>query len=593
MTAPLLALSLSNTLLKVGALAAFAGLVGIAILSLLVFSQARELKRLREWAGRAPERAAELEQRVSAEAAARLQRVVAPQRVGGTPVPRATPMVTRVTPAAGPPTAVAADGTPVPVATGAPPAGQVPPPGGQPVPALPPGQLAPASAGQPAVDQPTPVSASGSAETPATSPPPLAAPTQPAAAPQPGQPAFVPTAAQSSPPTAGQPGVPVAQQSAVAHSGEGEPEKDAAPAAEDLGRVPAPATVGGAAARQAATGLPPAEPAADDTQPPTGQAAVLAPAAAAVAPSAERVAKGATGLSEDTDSPPVAGVPTPATVAARTVPAAGRAPAPPAGGRSATLPPRPARPAPPVDAAAVAAPRGIPGKPVGGGGGTSRPGGPRAGRAPGPPFLQEERSSGRTTALIVGGVVVGVAVLAGVLLSLGGGSHKNATVGSTTSHSAPAGGHGRSGSHRAHAVAGPAETHVVVLNSTETTGLAHRLSANLRQSGYTQSAALDGHPTLRASSVVEYAGGHRTEALHVGQTLGISQVQPLEGAIVPLVGSATVVVIAGSDQAAVSSGGAAESGSGASGTGEPSASTEAPAGGETAAGGEAAGGAAQ
>ena len=93
MTAPLLALSLSNTLLKVGALAAFAGLVGIAILSLLVFSQARELKRLREWAGRAPERAAELEQRVSAEAAARAQRALQP-RVGS-PVPRATPVVSR------------------------------------------------------------------------------------------------------------------------------------------------------------------------------------------------------------------------------------------------------------------------------------------------------------------------------------------------------------------------------------------------------------------------------------------------------------------------------------------------------------------
>src|ERR1700739_484656 len=95
MTAPLLALSLSNTLLKVGALAAFAALVGIAVFSLLVFSQARELKRVRAWAGRAPERAAELEQRVSAEAAARLQRPVQPRPGGvvGTPIPRATPVV--------------------------------------------------------------------------------------------------------------------------------------------------------------------------------------------------------------------------------------------------------------------------------------------------------------------------------------------------------------------------------------------------------------------------------------------------------------------------------------------------------------------
>ena len=66
MTVTPLALSLSSDFTKAGAIAAFAALLGIAILSLLVFSQARELKRLREWAGRAPERAAEVEQRVSA-----------------------------------------------------------------------------------------------------------------------------------------------------------------------------------------------------------------------------------------------------------------------------------------------------------------------------------------------------------------------------------------------------------------------------------------------------------------------------------------------------------------------------------------------
>ena len=70
-----LALSLSSSFEKIGAVAALAALAGIAVLSLLVFAQARELKRLREWAGRAPERAAEQEQRISAEAAARVQRV--------------------------------------------------------------------------------------------------------------------------------------------------------------------------------------------------------------------------------------------------------------------------------------------------------------------------------------------------------------------------------------------------------------------------------------------------------------------------------------------------------------------------------------
>src|SRR5205085_9744751 len=73
MTASLLALSLSNTFTEAGAVAAFVALIGIAILSLLSFAQARELRRLRDWAGRAPERAAELEQRVSASASARVQ----------------------------------------------------------------------------------------------------------------------------------------------------------------------------------------------------------------------------------------------------------------------------------------------------------------------------------------------------------------------------------------------------------------------------------------------------------------------------------------------------------------------------------------
>ena len=147
MIALLPALSLSNKLLEVGALAAFAALVGIAILSLLVFSQARELKRLREWAGRAPERAAELEQRVAAEAAMRAQRPA--QAV----VPRATPMIARQVAGQPPATALTAAGQPAPAD---------------------PGQPAPTAPGQPVA-------------VPAATVAPLPAPVQ-------GQPAFVPTA---------------------------------------------------------------------------------------------------------------------------------------------------------------------------------------------------------------------------------------------------------------------------------------------------------------------------------------------------------------------------------------------------------------
>jgi LytR cell envelope-related transcriptional attenuator len=41
---------------EIGAAAGFAAVVGLAVLSALYVSQARDVKRLREWAGRAPER---------------------------------------------------------------------------------------------------------------------------------------------------------------------------------------------------------------------------------------------------------------------------------------------------------------------------------------------------------------------------------------------------------------------------------------------------------------------------------------------------------------------------------------------------------
>lgn len=54
---------LKDILLNFGAIAGFAGIIGIAVLSMLYFSQARDVRRLREWAGREPERAGEVELR--------------------------------------------------------------------------------------------------------------------------------------------------------------------------------------------------------------------------------------------------------------------------------------------------------------------------------------------------------------------------------------------------------------------------------------------------------------------------------------------------------------------------------------------------
>src|SRR3954452_3433533 len=64
----LFALSLQGQVEKYGSYVGIAAFFGLAVLSLLYFAQAREVKRLREWAGRAPERARELEERALAAA---------------------------------------------------------------------------------------------------------------------------------------------------------------------------------------------------------------------------------------------------------------------------------------------------------------------------------------------------------------------------------------------------------------------------------------------------------------------------------------------------------------------------------------------
>jgi LytR cell envelope-related transcriptional attenuator len=91
----LFALSFQGQVEKYGVYVGIAAFFGLAVLSLLYFSQARELKRLREWAGRAPERAQELEQRVVAEAAANVARrgpgaaaaIAPPRRLAEMPAP--------------------------------------------------------------------------------------------------------------------------------------------------------------------------------------------------------------------------------------------------------------------------------------------------------------------------------------------------------------------------------------------------------------------------------------------------------------------------------------------------------------------------
>jgi hypothetical protein len=69
------------TIQEIGAAAGVVAVVGLAVLSALYFSQARDVKRLREWAGRAPERS---RPPVSAQP---VRRTPSPQRQTARPAP--------------------------------------------------------------------------------------------------------------------------------------------------------------------------------------------------------------------------------------------------------------------------------------------------------------------------------------------------------------------------------------------------------------------------------------------------------------------------------------------------------------------------
>ena len=160
---------------QIGAYAGLAAVLGLAVLSALYFSQARDVKRLREWAGRAPERVAEgatadqLAQGVVAQPQPKVvQEAGAAPTVPGpkpaVPVPKPAPpggkpAVPAVKPAAA--TAGAAPAT----ATGAAPAGAAPTgPGAKPAVPTPPSPAAtPAAAratnAKPGAPAPSPASA--------------------------------------------------------------------------------------------------------------------------------------------------------------------------------------------------------------------------------------------------------------------------------------------------------------------------------------------------------------------------------------------------------------------------------------------------
>jgi hypothetical protein len=185
---------------------------------------------------------------------------------------------------------------------------------------------------------------------------------------------------------------------------------------------------------------------------------------------------------------------------------------------------------------------------------------PRAGRPPAP-----------ATILVLGGVIAVVVAVVLVLSSGGGGKSTvqgltagqgagKSTASTKSSHDKQTSSHHSEGPV---AAASPAATSVAVLNGTSTNGLAHSLSKDLQQSGYSRATALNGTPPgPHATTVVEYTSGNRADAQGVARALGVTQVQPMESAVSSLAAATTVVVIAGEDKAATL--GETSEGSGAS-----------------------------
>jgi hypothetical protein len=154
---------------------------------------------------------------------------------------------------------------------------------------------------------------------------------------------------------------------------------------------------------------------------------------------------------------------------------------------------------------------------------------------------------------------VAVAVIVAVVLSLGGGkggssssSETSGGAASTATHTSAQGTTTTksSSSGASASTTSPGQLNVVVLNGTTTTGLAHHVSEELQQHGYTKAAAQTGQPPgANQTTVVEYASGHQGDAQRVARSLGVTQAQPIEGTVASMAGSASVVVIVGLDKA--------------------------------------------
>ncbi len=95
----------------------------------------------------------------------------------------------------------------------------------------------------------------------------------------------------------------------------------------------------------------------------------------------------------------------------------------------------------------------------------------------------------------------------------------------------------------------PGKVTVAVLNGTTAPGLAAALRERIAAAGF-KTGAIDVFSDQQlAASVVHYAPGHQAAAKAVGRIVGVSRLKPATANSRGLAGDATVIVIAGADQA--------------------------------------------
>jgi LytR cell envelope-related transcriptional attenuator len=158
-------------------------------------------------------------------------------------------------------------------------------------------------------------------------------------------------------------------------------------------------------------------------------------------------------------------------------------------------------------------------------------------------------SGRRPILLVVAAMVAIAVVAFGVLQltggddsSDGGGSDAGLATGGSTS-----GGGGSGGGSSAPPI-DPSQVTVAVLNGTTVPGLAATVGDKIVGEGFQLGTVTNNFDQERAESVVLYAPGAEREAADVGRRLDISQREAIDAESQALAGDATVVVVTGADQ---------------------------------------------